>query len=368
VSGAERRSAAAHLLAAQLQRFRDLWDGDVEGATRALAADDAAAAAFAGFAVRQQVAVQLLARLGDVAGALPAGLRQRLERRAALQRERTERLVELAGRLPRSLERSGLPVLVLKGPPLARRYYGALDARESADLDLLIRPRDGSRAHTALAELGFARRSRTPLGVAVTLRFVHALDYVGEAGVVDLHWALDRHPSLRLDSEAPWRAARREPLGGADVAVPSDDVELLALALGVVRDAERGRLKLKHLLDLRVGIERPGAGVVALAAARAQRAERPLRRALELAAVALADARPTAAGDAVLRREGDANATRTALPALVAGGPSRRSRSWAFRSWEMAPAASAAWWLVSLPFRLAVHGRRRAAGSGEPVG
>ena len=353
--------AASAEPAAHLDRLDALLAGDAERFSR-LTADSASVAAFAGFVVHHQVAVPLLRGIerAGASGALPALLLERLRRRAELQRERTARLVALHERLREPLARRGIAYLLLKGPVLSRRLYGALDARESVDLDLLVGAADARRAGRALGEIGLTRRMRTPWSAAVVARFVHALDYDSPEGAVDLHWVLDRHPSLRLDAERLWREARREPLGGADVAVPSDHGEILAACLGAVRDGERGRLKLKSLLDLRRWMELPHSWSGFLAAARAQRAARPCLRALSLVAAAfgLPDEPPVDLA-AAWRQAQPASGGEEALPSLLAGLPSWRARRWAFASWESSPAASAAWWLLSLPFRLAVHGRQR---------
>ena len=50
----------------------------------------------------------------------------------------------------------GIPVLMLKGFPLAVRHYGDLGARPMEDLDLLVPPESIGAAAEALAALGFA--------------------------------------------------------------------------------------------------------------------------------------------------------------------------------------------------------------------
>jgi hypothetical protein len=353
--------APAAELAAQLDRLDALLAGDAERFARA-APDSTAVAAFARFVSHHQIAVPLLLRL-ECTGAtrgLPAALVERLRQRAASQRERTARLVTLHERLRRELAQRDVDYLLLKGPVLARRLYGELDARESVDLDLLVDRGDARRARRALGEIGFTRRMPAPWGAALVTPFVHALDYDSPGGAVDLHWALERHPSLRLDAQKLRQEARREPLGEGDVAVPSDQGEILAACLGAVRDGERGRLKLKHLLDLRRWMELPRAWPGFLAAARAQHAERPCLRALSLTVAALGVPKELPAELAAsLSPSRTAAGGEAALPWLLAGLPSWRARRWAFASWESSPAASAAWWLLSLPFRLAVHGRQR---------
>src|SRR5436305_190862 len=63
----------------------------------------------------------------------------------------------LASELEVLLERfclQGLEVLPLKGPLLAQTLFGSSGLRQSDDLDLLVRPKDFSRAQALLMGLG----------------------------------------------------------------------------------------------------------------------------------------------------------------------------------------------------------------------
>lgn len=358
-------------LARELELLRALLGADVGAVARAVAAGETSFERLSGTVVRHQIAVPVLRRL-DAAGAtaaLPEPFVARLRRRDELQRRRTTSLLALHSRLHAELERCGLSYLLLKGPILARRLYGGLDEREFADLDLLIRPRDAAAVRQAIAGLGLRRRSRTPAGTALTTRIVHALDYVAPEGVVDLHWAIDRHPSLRLDPERIWRRAERQRLGDVDVAVATEADEILAACFGVVRDGERGRLKLKSLLDLQRWLAKPEPWPELLRSAREQRALTPAVRALELAVTAFglpAGVAPELTG--ALRDGASPRPPAADLPALLRGTPSAAARRWAFHAWQANPLLNAAWWLASLPFRLAAHGYRRGQSAGESAG
>lgn len=359
-------------LARELELLRALLGADDDALARAAAAGETTFERLAGTVVRHQIAVPLLRRLdaADATAALPAPFVARLRRRDELQRRRTASLLALHGRLHAELERRRLPYLLLKGPILARRLYGGLDDREFADLDLLIRPRDAPAVRQTLADLGLRRRSRTLVGAALTTRIVHALDFVAPEGAVDLHWAIDRHPSLRLDPERIWRGAERQRLGDVEVAVAAEADEILAACLGVVRDGERGRLKLKSLLDLHRWLAKPEPWPELLRSAREQRASTPALRALELAVAAFgapAGIAPELAG--ALREGVSPRPVAAVLPALLRGTPGATARRWAFRAWQASPLLNAAWWLASLPFRIAAHGYRRgqAAGAGAAI-
>jgi hypothetical protein len=118
-----------------------------------------------------------------LAAAVERGYHGALVRFVALERF----LRELAGRLAAE----GVPLLLLKGYPLARLCYASPAQRPMGDLDIALPPEQFGRAHDALAGLGLAPK---PVG----RRFapgpgVHAVAYAAGPGhaaaplEVDLH-------------------------------------------------------------------------------------------------------------------------------------------------------------------------------------
>ncbi len=59
--------------------------------------------------------------------------------------------------LQAGLEEHSIPVIALKGPPLAEQLYGDIGARQVNDIDLLIRPNDLAAADRIFATQGFSR-------------------------------------------------------------------------------------------------------------------------------------------------------------------------------------------------------------------
>lgn len=109
------------------------------------------------------------------------------------------------------LSQADVPFAVVKGPALVAQFYDGPQWRSSADLDLLVRPRDVGRALEAL-ESGGARvvGGNWPL---LERAGVHELVLLGPVGgAIDLHWSLG--PRWGTASSSPpaalllWRAPR----------------------------------------------------------------------------------------------------------------------------------------------------------------
>jgi len=69
---------------------------------------------------------------------------------------------------------------LLKGPYHAVRFFGSLDRREFADLDLLIKKEDLAAVEHLFVNRGYSRESGVLLNLALTSRFTHALDFAKE--------------------------------------------------------------------------------------------------------------------------------------------------------------------------------------------
>ncbi|MGH9225449.1 MAG: nucleotidyltransferase family protein [Acidimicrobiales bacterium] len=115
-----------------------------------------------------------------------------------------------AGReLTAGLAAVGVPVMVLRGPPVQLRLLGSDAAYRSADLDLLIRPRHRRRAFEVLSKLGWRFASDN----GVLWRLDRAAAFLRNGVTVDLHWGLHafwvspRH--LRSLERAFWAGGSR---------------------------------------------------------------------------------------------------------------------------------------------------------------
>jgi Uncharacterised nucleotidyltransferase len=114
----------------------------------------------------------------------------------------------------------GAWLIALKGPALAIQAYGRVEARQSGDLDILIRASDLPQIVKVLAKRGYCGRGyeKGPLDMGFFGLFED--EFVSERGVIDLH--LDLLPSyfpLPRDQESIRRNAVNINLEGGDVSV-----------------------------------------------------------------------------------------------------------------------------------------------------
>jgi Uncharacterised nucleotidyltransferase len=346
--------------------LRSLVAMDAAAVRGALADPATDLAAFFGFARRHQLGAfcyWALQRLGLAKG-LPPPLLAAAKAASLLERTLSERLLDRLQELGPLFERGGVPVMFMKGPLFAKRYYGSLDARSVSDLDILVEPADLARVEKLLLQAGFERAFRIPVSRRLARLFAHHFEYRRDSLPLDVHWALQRHFSFAIDYGRVWSTAVEVELAGRTFRATSDEYEIVLQILGVVTDLQVGKLTLRPLVDLvhvlgtvdgsmdwrgflaardRERILRPSAYVLALTLETMGCRERFPELCAALAPT-LETLPPTAlAGGAVLASQ----------PLDV------KQKLLALRIYEAPLVASLAWWLVSLPFRMAVYGVRQ---------
>ena len=94
--------------------------------------------------------------------ALPAALHARLERDAVGVAARNLLLARELGTILRAWGARDLACAPLRGPALAERLHGDIAARQTGDLDLLVRRKDLPRVAEILRELEFQETDRRP--------------------------------------------------------------------------------------------------------------------------------------------------------------------------------------------------------------
>lgn len=286
------------------------------------------------------------------------------------QRDRQSSLLTELWDLSDILDGAGIEFILLKGLYFAEAYYGGVENRFSWDLDVLVRPSDAAKVDRLLRRSGFFRRSAVILGRALTSRFTHAFDYGNERPrfSIDLHWLLSRHPSFRVDGEALWASRQSYSLFDRRFNVLSFEYEIVSNALSTFRDIQRGAIRMRAFVDLykllevaddRIDWER------FLAKRREERIAAVTVNVLSLLLELLEcrDCFPGAA--AMVDRARDLRVELPVGGAAVLFEPGKAAlpnRAWTSSVYECSRASVAAWWLVSLPFRLAVYrsGRRYA--------
>jgi hypothetical protein len=312
-------------------------------------------------------------RRSGLAGMLPQGLSAASAAGALFERARNERLGAALDRLDELTARAGVPVLWLKGPLLAKRFYGSTDGRASTDLDLLVHPADVERIEALLIAHGYLPAYRVLLSRRLSRYFAHHFEYRQDGLPLDVHWAFQRHFSFAIDYDRVWATAERIELAGRRYAAASSEYELVLQLLGMLTDMQVGKAKLRATVDVfRVlrAMDPSADWEEFLARRRQERILRPVAYALSLVFDVLACHVDFPALDAAVRRTiaaspamaWDASAVCRSQPLAL------RDKLRAMRMYEAPTLATLSWWMASLPFRLAVYGipwpRRRDATSG----
>lgn len=191
--------------------------------------------------------------LGVLVPELQAPLRAlaRAETMAALA------LTSLTGAIAALFQRADLPMLVIKGIPLAVQTTGESVARGRGDLDLFIHPKQLPQAVALLESEGFVRR---PGNFPRTLdrfwgRYSRWAGYElsllrrGPAGLqwIDLHWSLSNVRAPLPSFEQAWRCREAITLGGHSVATLG---RLHAFQHGCAHAAKDQWMCLRNLVDL----------------------------------------------------------------------------------------------------------------------
>jgi hypothetical protein len=344
-----------------------LAQGDFADAERCLRSRSASLDELAETASAHGLSVVLLRALegSPLRAALSSPCIQALEDRRRRQETRSQILLEALASLAERFASSGQPFVLLKGPYLAARFYGDVRGREFVDLDLLVPRADRGRALRLLAAAGYRRRSRSLFGSGLTSFFVHGFDFAAGNAYVDLHWDLSRHPSMHLDEPKVWGQRSSYPVDGRSYAVLSDEHEVLFAALSLLRDLERGRPKIKNVVDLIQIVAATDAEIdweALLESSRSDGTFGPLVNVLGLC-LDVADAHDLAPSlSAALARHADRRVRARCTDSPLRFRPARfglGNKLWSARVHDTTLAAWLLWWATSLPFRVAVHRWRR---------
>jgi Uncharacterised nucleotidyltransferase len=148
-----------------------------------------------------------------------------------------------------AFERARLPVIALKGPCLAERFYGDAALRTCYDLDLLVRGGDLDRTEKLLTELGFSPNGRAD---------DYHRSWSRKSINLELHFNVENPHAFDFDIDAAWQRADRSRFHDAPVWLMAPADELLYLCLHGVRHRFE---RLCLMLDLALAFRRlPVAG------------------------------------------------------------------------------------------------------------
>ncbi len=303
---------------------------------------------------RHRLGPLLSTRAVDAAwmGKLPPATNDRIHATHERQKLVADRCLVLLDAIDVECRTDALPFLIVKGPAMARRCYGGIAARGYWDLDIMVAEGDLARMETLLGRIGAFRLSRTVLGRNLSTRFNHAFDYERDGVKLDLHWSMSRLPGVRCDGAAAFSRAESLELAGRAVRILSPADELHFVLISAFADIQRGSLRLQTFIDAWELIQRihPSEWAAFFAARTRERTERICRETLRviLASLRVGDAVPELV--AVL---GGCPPTVEARRLMLPSPAGIRGKRWAARVLPVSIPRYAAWWCVSLPFRVA---------------
>jgi hypothetical protein len=145
----------------------------------------------------------------------------------------------LAGELIRildSLGRAGVEAIPYKGPALAVEVYGDIALRQFLDLDIIVRPRDVSKATDVLKQAGFephfALKDAREEEAFIRLSYVQLFRRAADGVAVELHWGVaPRFFNFAFPIERLWDDDSRLRLAGGEVRAIAPESLLLLLCV-----------------------------------------------------------------------------------------------------------------------------------------
>ncbi len=150
-----------------------------------------------------------------------------------------------------ALQSEGVPTVPLKGTHLCEYVYGALDARQVGDIDILVPQPQIERAHRVLRRMGYAPAVSVPPGAKE--HTFHGVPLVRQGPtvrfVIEPHWELSDSRFVSIDYDNIWK---RVLAGENDPASPllslPDEEWLLFLSLHLPKH-DTGVLRLLADID-----------------------------------------------------------------------------------------------------------------------
>lgn len=191
-----RTSSAFRLMVATSWLAPDLWRDHQDEAIRQAIEAGPDWAEYLRLVDRHGTPALSWATLSRVPGLeVPEPARRELQRRSDACRMQAVKHGLLLAEVLKGLNRTGIPVMALKGPILSSELYEDVGLRKSRDLDLAVAREDLSRAQSCLENMGWRLDSSTwfplsPRQWECFLQHEHHLDFIHpHAGcLLELHW------------------------------------------------------------------------------------------------------------------------------------------------------------------------------------
>ena len=203
---------------------------------------------FEGLVRRNRIVPLVNHALSRSGAEVPAPLRQRLSDGAHVAGTQALLMARESLRLQNAFDAAGIPLMIVKGAPLAMLAYGELGMKESWDIDLLVTPEDAPGAIELLAQQDYV--SDLPNIPAERLKgfltYSKEVQFHRGGMTAELHWRLSDNPRLLESVSAQAR--------GQYVAIPGGRLRTLAdeelFAYLCVHGTAHNWSRLKWLADL----------------------------------------------------------------------------------------------------------------------
>lgn len=174
---------------------------------------------------------------------LPEPTALRLRERYGALTLLTRRLEQRQDALLAQLTSAGVAAIPLKGPRLARRFYGGVTLRPVNDIDLLMHADDAPRWSEAFQAAGFQPiNDLGDLKGGHALRFREALFFDASGLHVEAHLALCRLPAYHRAFDHAWERARPVTVNGVTALGLDPDDELRYLCMHYAAQHHGSRL------------------------------------------------------------------------------------------------------------------------------
>ena len=194
--------------------------------------DDVDADIFLTILQRHKLITHLYPLLKECEG-IPAGLLQKMQQ---LLKKNKLHLLKLSGelaRLARLFDENRIPWLSIKGPALSVQLYGDVAARQSGDLDILVKEEDLNKAVSLLESIGYHQINNLKLKQRNSYR-KHHKDYLfrndDQSTLIELHWKLS-HDWLTPDdiTSLLWNNTDKILIAGEQIPIPDKTYHLIYL-------------------------------------------------------------------------------------------------------------------------------------------
>jgi hypothetical protein len=177
----------------------------------------------------------------EVRGLIAPDVVAELERRFALNAQRSLRLTHELLRILACMAQHDIEAIPHKGPVLAQTVYGDVALRQFSDLDILIRADDYSRAAAAVRELGYEPSSKLrPSVERAWIKTGYERGFDGPLGknLLELQWRLvPRFYAVEMDVNDLFGRLSVARVAGQEVRTLSPEDLLLALCVHASKHA-----------------------------------------------------------------------------------------------------------------------------------